>query len=96
MPAGELRLCLEEMCELTLFLAKNIEFPALERDYEFVSLCSDHEYPMNLGRIRSNKGLNVDQEEFGRVVEGGKSATPPRCTRSSAIAARIWSARWPA
>ncbi len=67
--ARELRACLDEMCELTLFLAEKIDFPVLERDYEFVALCPDDEYPMNLGRIRSNKGLNVDQEEFGRAIE---------------------------
>ena len=57
------------MCELTLFLAEHVKFPSLERDYEFVALCPDDEYPMNLGRIRSNKGLNVDQQEFCRAVE---------------------------
>jgi coenzyme F420-reducing hydrogenase alpha subunit len=67
--ARELRICLDEMCEITLFLAKNIQYPTLERDYEFVSLCSDDEYPMNLGRIRSNKGLDVSQTEFGRAIE---------------------------
>jgi sulfhydrogenase subunit alpha len=67
--ARELRHCLDDMCELTLFLAEQIKFPALERDYEFVALCPDDEYPMNLGRIRSTKGLNVDQEEFGRAIE---------------------------
>ena len=34
-----------------------------------MALCPDDEYPMNLGRIKSNKGLNVDQEEFGRAIE---------------------------
>ncbi len=67
--ARELRACLDEMCELTLFLAEHVKFPTLERDYEFVALCPEDEYPMNLGRIRSNKGLNVDQEEFGRAIE---------------------------
>jgi sulfhydrogenase subunit alpha len=67
--AGELYACLDEMSELTMFLADNIRFPSLERDYEFVSLFSKDEYPMNLGRIKSNKGLDVDQEEFGRAVE---------------------------
>ena len=52
-----------------MFLAEHVKFPTLERDYEFVALCPDDEYPMNLGRIRSNKGLNVDQEEFGRAIE---------------------------
>ena len=67
--ARELRVCLNDMCELTMFLAENIKFPTFERDYEFVALCPDDEYPMNLGRIRSNKGLNVTQEEFGRAIE---------------------------
>jgi coenzyme F420-reducing hydrogenase alpha subunit len=67
--ARELRACLDEMCELTLFLAEHVQFPALECDSEFVALCPDNEYPMNLGRIKSNKGLNVDQEEFGRAIE---------------------------
>jgi coenzyme F420-reducing hydrogenase alpha subunit len=67
--ARELRACLDEMCELTEFLAEHVNFPTLERDYEFVALCPEDEYPMNFGRIRSNKGLNVDQEEFGRAIE---------------------------
>jgi sulfhydrogenase subunit alpha len=67
--ARELRTCLDEMCDITLFLADQLSFPKLERDYEFVALCPDDEYPMNLGRIKSNKGLNVDQEEFGRAIE---------------------------
>jgi coenzyme F420-reducing hydrogenase alpha subunit len=67
--ARELRACLEEMCELTQFLAEHITFPALERDYEFVALCPEDEYPMNFGPIRSNKGLQVDQGEFGRAIE---------------------------
>ena len=65
----ELRSCLDDMCDLVLFFAEKIEFPDLERDYEFVALCPDDEYPMNLGRIKSNKGLDVEQEEFGSVIE---------------------------
>jgi len=65
----EVKACLEDMCELTLFLAENIEYPDLERDYEFVALCPDDGYSMNLGRIKSSKGLDVDQEEFGQAVE---------------------------
>jgi len=65
---SELKPCLEEMCELVAVLAKLVTFPELERDYEFVALCPDNEYPFNLGRIKSNKGLDVDQEEFGSAV----------------------------
>jgi coenzyme F420-reducing hydrogenase alpha subunit len=66
---GPVKTALDEMCEITLFLAEHIEFPKLDRDYEFVSLFPDNEYPMNLGRIKSNKGLDIDQEEFLDVVE---------------------------
>jgi len=65
----QLKQAVEEMAGLTLFLAEKLAYPTLERDYEFVALCPDNEYPMNLGRIRSNKGLNVDQEEFGEAIE---------------------------
>ena len=65
----EVRMCLDEMCELTLFLAEKLQYPDFERDYEFVALCPDNEYPMNLGRIRSSRGLNIDQQEFGEAIE---------------------------
>ncbi len=60
---------IEEMAALTLFLAEKLTYPGLERDYEFLALCHPSEYPMNLGRIRTNKGLDVDQEEFLQCVE---------------------------
>jgi coenzyme F420-reducing hydrogenase alpha subunit len=65
----ELKAAIQDMSELTLFLAEKIAYPTLERDYEFVALCPAGEYPMNLGRIKSSKGLDVDQEEFGNVIE---------------------------
>jgi coenzyme F420-reducing hydrogenase alpha subunit len=65
----EVQACVDDMGELTLWLAENVEFPELDRDYEFVALCPDDEYPMNLGRIKSNRGLDVDQEEFGEAIE---------------------------
>ncbi len=65
----EVKACLDDMCELVLFVARNLEYPDLERDYEFLSLCPDEGYPMNLGRIRSNKGLDVEQEEFLDAIE---------------------------
>jgi len=36
------------------------EFPDCERDYEFVALSHPGEYPLNEGRIVSNKGLNTE------------------------------------
>jgi len=67
--ADEIRPAIDDMAELTLFLAGKVEYPELERDYEFLSLSAPDEYPMNLGRIRSNKGLDIDQEEFLDFVE---------------------------
>ena len=65
----EVRACLDNMSELTRFLAEKLTYPDFERDYEFVSLCPDNQYPMNLGRIKSSGGLNVDQQEFGEAIE---------------------------
>lgn len=65
----ELAACRDDMAELLLTLAREVAFPDLERDYEFVSLCPDDEYPMNLGRIKSNKGLDIAQEDFLDAVE---------------------------
>ncbi|NNM33358.1 MAG: Ni/Fe hydrogenase subunit alpha, partial [Gemmatimonadetes bacterium] len=65
----EVRACLDDMCELTLFLAEKLDYPDLERDYEFLALCPDDQYPMNLGRIRSNKGLDVENGEFLSAIE---------------------------
>ena len=67
--AAEVKPAIDEMSNLTLFLAEKIPFPDLERDYEFVSLSPPNEYPMNLGRIRSNKGIDIDQEEYLNVIE---------------------------
>ena len=64
----EIKSSLEDMCDLVLTLVKIVKFPELDRDYEFVALCPDNEYPLNLGRIKSNKGLDVDQDEFGSVA----------------------------
>ena len=65
----EIKASLADMTDLALFLAQKVKYPDFKRDYEFVSLCPDDEYPMNLGRIKSNKGLDVDQEAFGDAIE---------------------------
>jgi len=46
-------------------LVAGLEFPDFEQDYEFVSLSHPGEYPMNEGRLVSNKGLDIDVAEFG-------------------------------
>ncbi|MAE66142.1 MAG: Ni/Fe hydrogenase subunit alpha [Phycisphaeraceae bacterium] len=65
----EVNACLDDMCALTMFLAEHVDYPDFERDYEFVALCPDDEYPFNLGPIRSSKGLDIEQEAFGDVIE---------------------------
>ncbi len=40
------------------------EFPDLQRDYEFVALRHEQEYPLNEGRICSNRGLDIPSSEF--------------------------------
>jgi sulfhydrogenase subunit alpha len=45
-------------------LVKTFEFPDLNLDYEFVSLSHPDEYPMNEGRIVSNKGIDIAAEEY--------------------------------
>lgn len=65
----ELKACRDDMCELTLWLARTLEFPSLQSDYEYVALGPDDEYPMNLGPIVSSKGLRLEQEAFGAAIE---------------------------
>ncbi len=40
------------------------ELPAADHDYEFVALRHDDEYPMNEGRLVSNRGLDIAYAEF--------------------------------
>lgn len=44
-------------------------FPALERDYEFVALRHEQEYPITAGRLVSNKGLDIAIERFEHEFE---------------------------
>lgn len=48
----------------TVRLTATFPFPDFERDYEFVSLRHDKEYPFNEGRLISNKGLNIAVAEY--------------------------------
>ncbi len=47
-----------------------LDFPdfELERDYEFVALRHENEYPFNEGRIVSNRGLDISASEFDEHV----------------------------
>ena len=60
---GELEWSLQATREM-LPLFASLEYPALERDYEFVALRHPAEYPFCEGRIVSNKGLDIDVCEY--------------------------------
>lgn len=48
----------------TAKLVAGFPFPEFEQNYEFVSLSHPEEYPLNEGRLTSNKGLDIDVAEF--------------------------------
>lgn len=55
-----------DAAEKTIRWTANLPFPDFEQDYELVSLSHPDEYPMNEGRIISNRGLDIaiaDYEE---------------------------------
>ncbi len=49
--------------------AKDLAFPDYSRDYEFVALRHDTEYPMNEGRIVSGAGIDVDASRYEEHFE---------------------------
>lgn len=53
----------ERALETVRWVAK-LDFPEFEQDYTFVSTVHEHEYPMNEGRIQSNKGLDIGASEY--------------------------------
>ena len=66
----ELERCRDEALE-TVRWASGLDFPELERDYEFVCLRSetDGEYPIDDGRIVSSRGIDIAPAEFDEVFE---------------------------
>ncbi|MDP2887255.1 MAG: Ni/Fe hydrogenase subunit alpha [Ignavibacteria bacterium] len=48
----------------TVRLTATFPFPDFEREYEYVSLRHENEYPFNEGRLISNKGLNIPISEY--------------------------------
>jgi coenzyme F420-reducing hydrogenase alpha subunit len=48
----------------TVRVVAGFEFPNFEQDYEFVALSHPDEYPLNEGRLISNKGLDIDVSEY--------------------------------
>ncbi len=48
----------------TVALTATLEFPDYERDYELVALDQPGEYPIDRGRIVSNRGLDIEVAEY--------------------------------
>ena len=48
----------------TVRLVSTFPFPDFEQDYEFVALSHRDEYPLNKGRLVSNKGLDIEANEY--------------------------------
>jgi coenzyme F420-reducing hydrogenase alpha subunit len=48
----------------TVRLVSTFPFPDFEQDYEFVALSDRDEYPLNKGRLVSNKGLDIEASEY--------------------------------
>jgi len=67
---GELRALLPRLEEArdaaqkTVRWAASLDFPEFEQDYTFVALRHPDEYPMNEGRVVSNRGLDISAADF--------------------------------
>ncbi len=59
----DLKWAVEAAVSTARFVA-GLEFPEFEQDYEFVALSHPEEYPLNEGRLVSNRGLDIDPAEF--------------------------------
>jgi len=61
--AADLEWALEASVETVKWTA-GLDFPNFEQDYEFVALRHADEYPLNEGRLASNRGLDIDTAEY--------------------------------
>lgn len=53
----------------TVRLTATFPFPDFERDYMFVALRHENEYPFNEGRLVSNKGLDIPISEYENTFQ---------------------------
>jgi sulfhydrogenase subunit alpha len=58
-----------EAARETVRWVAGFSFPDFEQDYEFVSLRHPDEYPLNEGRLVSNRGLDIAIDEFYAYFE---------------------------
>ena len=54
----------QEAAYQTVNWCAGFDFPEFEMDYHFVALTHPNEYPMNEGKICSNKGLDIDVSNY--------------------------------
>ena len=72
---GELHSLVEDLqwacdaAEETVRWSATLPFPDFEQDYEFVALHHGQEYPLNQGRLVSNKGLDIPISQFYDQIE---------------------------
>jgi len=66
--AEELKRARDIAVDLTRWVA-GFPFPDYERDYEFVALRHKDEYPLNEGRLVSNRGLDIDISDYETEFE---------------------------
>jgi sulfhydrogenase subunit alpha len=59
----DLKWALEAALETVRWVA-SFSFPSFERNYEFIALRHPSEYPLNEGRLFSNKGLDIPVAEY--------------------------------
>jgi coenzyme F420-reducing hydrogenase alpha subunit len=61
----------------------SFDFPDCARDYEYVALRPDHEYPFNEGPIASSKGLDIPVRQYDAYFE------ETHIERSTALRSRV-------
>jgi coenzyme F420-reducing hydrogenase alpha subunit len=68
-PLREVLLRAREDAVETVRWVSGFDFPAFERDVEFVALSHPGEYPMNEGRLRSTRGLDIGMSDYKDYFE---------------------------
>src|SRR5215831_8544994 len=63
-PLAEQLMVARDLALETVRWVATLPFPDFAQDYEFVSLRHPDEYPFNEGRIASNRGLDIDVQEY--------------------------------
>ncbi|MBI4920660.1 MAG: Ni/Fe hydrogenase subunit alpha [Devosia nanyangense] len=66
--AEELKRARDIAVDLVRWVAK-FPFPDLEQDYEFVAMRHKDEYPLNEGRLVSNRGIDLDIADYETTFE---------------------------